>query len=96
MTALDTTSPVYQENRAAMEARLAELASEHAKALAGGGPKYVDRHHHRGKLLARERIELLLDRDAPFLELLRPVVLPVGQSPHLVAASQQLVVDVPH
>ena len=27
------------------------------------------RHHDRGRLLARERIELLVDRDAPFLEL---------------------------
>ena len=37
--------------------------------MAGGGEKYVDRHHARGKLLARERIELLVDRDSPFLEL---------------------------
>src|SRR4029450_4309095 len=28
-----------------------------------------DRHRARGKLLARERVELLLDRDGPFLEL---------------------------
>ena len=35
----------------------------------GGGEKYVDRHHARGKLLPRERIELLVDRDSPFLEL---------------------------
>lgn len=40
-----------------------------AEARAGGGPKYVMRHHERGKLLPRERIELLLDRDAYFLEL---------------------------
>jgi acetyl-CoA carboxylase carboxyltransferase component len=49
--------------------KLAELDREHAKALAGGGEKYVRRHHERGKLLARERIELLVDEDAPFLEL---------------------------
>ncbi|WP_184847217.1 acyl-CoA carboxylase subunit beta [Allocatelliglobosispora scoriae] len=49
--------------------KLAELDAEHAKALAGGGPKYVTRHHDRGKLLPRERIELLLDEDVPFLEL---------------------------
>ncbi|HEX4724853.1 MAG TPA: carboxyl transferase domain-containing protein, partial [Pseudonocardiaceae bacterium] len=66
---LDPNTETYQENRAAMTARLAELAGEHAKALAGGGPKYVDRHHQRGKLLARERIELLLDQDSAFLEL---------------------------
>ncbi len=39
------------------------------EAMAGGGDKYVARHHKRGKLLARERIEPLLDRDSPFLEL---------------------------
>ncbi|RSN55905.1 acetyl-CoA carboxylase carboxyltransferase subunit [Actinomadura sp. WAC 06369] len=49
--------------------KLAELDAEHAKALAGGGEKYVERHRRRGKLLARDRIELLLDRDSPFLEL---------------------------
>ncbi|MFB9251864.1 acyl-CoA carboxylase subunit beta [Sphaerisporangium melleum] len=52
-----------------MLAKLGELAAEHAKAVAGGGEKYVERHHRRGKLLARERIELLLDPDSPFLEL---------------------------
>ncbi len=52
-----------------MTAKLAELEAEHAKALAGGGTKYVERHHGRGKLTARERIELLLDPDSPFLEL---------------------------
>lgn len=39
------------------------------KALAGGGDRYVARHRKRGKLLARERIELLIDQDSPFLEL---------------------------
>ncbi|GLZ34765.1 acetyl-CoA carboxylase carboxyltransferase subunit [Lentzea sp. NBRC 105346] len=49
--------------------KLDALDKDHAKALAGGGPKYVERHHKRGKLLARERIELLVDQDSPFLEL---------------------------
>ncbi|MCB0996382.1 MAG: acyl-CoA carboxylase subunit beta [Acidimicrobiales bacterium] len=52
-----------------MFALLAELAEQQALANAGGGPVYVERHRTRGKLLARERIELLLDPDAPFLEL---------------------------
>ena len=59
----------YADAAEAMTAKLAELDAEHAKALAGGGEKYVDRHHDRGKLTARERIELLLDPDSPFLEL---------------------------
>src|SRR5262245_2296143 len=56
-------------NRAAMLDKLADLEAEHAKAVAGGGPKYVDRHHARGKLLPRERIELLVDPGSAFLEL---------------------------
>ena len=68
-TAVDTTSPTYLSNREQMLAKVQDLAEQHAKALAGGGEKYVDRHHSRGKLTARERIELLLDPDAPFLEL---------------------------
>ncbi|HVQ94030.1 MAG TPA: carboxyl transferase domain-containing protein [Mycobacteriales bacterium] len=66
---VDTSGAAYRQNRDASLAKLDELATEQAKALAGGGPKYVDRHRGRGKLLARERIELLLDPDTPFLEL---------------------------
>ena len=68
-TRVDPAGPEYAEHRAAMIAKLAALDGEHAKALAGGGPKYVERHRRRGKLLARERIELLVDEDSPFLEL---------------------------
>jgi acetyl-CoA carboxylase carboxyltransferase component len=68
-SALDTGSAEYQVRRAAMLAMLAELDVEHAKALAGGGPKYVKRHRDRGKLTVRERVELLIDQDSPFLEL---------------------------
>ncbi|MFL6002991.1 MAG: acyl-CoA carboxylase subunit beta, partial [Nocardioides sp.] len=49
--------------------KLADLEAEHAKAVAGGGEKYVERHHARGKLLPRERIELLVDPGSAFLEL---------------------------
>src|SRR6516165_5864353 len=68
-TTLDPRSAAYAEAADAMTAKLDELATEHAKALAGGGAKYVDRHHARGKLTPRERIELLVDPDSPFLEL---------------------------
>ena len=56
-------------NREAMLEKLADLEAEHAKAVAGGGEKYVERHHARGKLLPRERIELLVDPGSAFLEL---------------------------
>nr|WP_321409204.1 carboxyl transferase domain-containing protein [uncultured Carboxylicivirga sp.] len=35
----------------------------------GGDPKAIKKHTERGKLLARQRIELLLDKNSPFLEL---------------------------
>ncbi|GAA0982870.1 carboxyl transferase domain-containing protein [Acrocarpospora macrocephala] len=66
---LDTSAAEYEARRAAMLAKLAELTAEQEKAVGGGGEKYVDRHRARGKLLARERIELLIDQDSPFLEL---------------------------
>src|SRR5246127_2239315 len=66
---LDTRAPAYEESVAAMTAKLADIDEELAKALAGGGPKYVERHHARGKLTPRERIELLIDPNSPFLEL---------------------------
>jgi acyl-CoA carboxylase subunit beta len=56
-------------NREAMLEKLADLDAQHAVAVAGGGEKYVARHHARGKLTARERIELLLDPGSAFLEL---------------------------
>jgi acetyl-CoA carboxylase carboxyltransferase component len=66
---LDLRGNAYQENRQAMLERLTELESALRQARGGGGEKYVTRHHARGKLLPRERIELLVDRDSPFLEL---------------------------
>ncbi len=66
---LDPTAEAFVRNREGMLAKLAEIAEQLDRVRAGGGEKYVQRHHARGKLLPRERIELLLDRDAPFLEL---------------------------
>lgn len=68
-TALNPASADFTANAQAMEAKLVELALEHAKALESGGEKSIARHRARGKFLARERIELLVDQDSPFLEL---------------------------
>lgn len=68
-TTVDPGALPYRDNRDAMLERLRELDEALDKARAGGGEKYVARHHARGRLLPRERIELLIDRDAPFLEL---------------------------
>ncbi|MCD4533246.1 acyl-CoA carboxylase subunit beta [Nocardioides sp. cx-169] len=56
-------------NREAMLEKIEALDAENAKAVAGGGEKSVARHHGRGKLMPRERIELLVDEGSAFLEL---------------------------
>lgn len=66
---LDTTGGEYTAAAEAMTAKLAEVALEFEKVIAGGGPEKLARHRKRGKLTARERIELLIDEDSPFLEL---------------------------
>jgi acyl-CoA carboxylase subunit beta len=66
---VDTTSETYRDNRAGQLAAIAALNEQLELARAGGGPKYAKRHRDRGRLLARERIELLVDRDSPLLEL---------------------------
>lgn len=66
---IDSKSPEFIENRLAMNSRLFELEDLQARSRAGGGEKYLARHKARGKLLPRERIELLVDPDSPFLEL---------------------------
>ena len=68
-TRVDPHSEAYRVNYAAMLQQVKYLQEQLALARAGGGDKYVQRHRERGKLMVRERIELLLDRDAPFLEL---------------------------
>ncbi|MFI1463676.1 acyl-CoA carboxylase subunit beta [Nocardia carnea] len=66
---LDTTTAEYTAAAEAMTAKLAEVSAEFEKVVAGGGPEKLARHRKRGKLTARERIELLIDEDSPFLEL---------------------------
>jgi acetyl-CoA carboxylase carboxyltransferase component len=66
---LDPSTDDAREARESMLSALDDIAVEVEKAVMGGGEKSIARHRGRGKLLARERIELLLDEDSPFLEL---------------------------
>ncbi len=65
---VDTASEAFAQNREQNLGTLARLEQALAKSRAGGGEKYVARHVEAGKLLPRQRIERLLDRDAHFLE----------------------------
>ncbi len=66
---VDRRGETFQTNRETALKRLEAIEKALAKANAGGGEKYTKRHVDRGKILPRQRIELLLDRDSPFLEI---------------------------
>jgi acetyl-CoA carboxylase carboxyltransferase component len=65
---IDPDGAEYAANRSGLFELLAAHEEQLELVRGGGGPRYLARHRERGKLTARERIELLLDRDAPFLE----------------------------
>ena len=52
-----------------MEELVAELRERTAQVSAGGGTEAIERHRSRGKLLARERVERLVDPGSAFVEL---------------------------
>ena len=66
---LRTADPDFRDNRARMAALVQDLKERLEQARAGGGQRAVDLHRSRGKLLARERIDGLVDAGAAFLEL---------------------------
>lgn len=68
-THLDPRSADFQANRGAMQVMLDEVLALQQQAVTAGGERYIARHRERGKMLPRERIELLIDRDTGFLEL---------------------------
>jgi len=68
-TRLDRRTEEYRANEVANRAAIDKLTAALAQATVGGGDKYTSRHKAAGKLLPRERVELLLDRDSYFLEL---------------------------
>ena len=68
-SAIDTTSPEFRANQAAMGALVTELQTRRAAAAEGGPPRSRERHLARGKLLPRDRVMTLIDPGSPFLEL---------------------------
>ena len=68
-TTIDTQSESFVANNIALRALVAELRARTETLVQGGDKRYVERHKSRGKLLARERIDRLLDDRSPFLEI---------------------------
>lgn len=69
-TKINTNAQQYKDNLAGMMKLVEKLQKHLTDSRFEGKDKHIDRARKRGKLLARERIELLLDPDSPFLELL--------------------------
>src|SRR5215212_602564 len=59
----------FERRRERMEQLTGELRERTEQIARGGGSKALERHRSRGKLPARDRIDLLLDPDSSFLEL---------------------------
>ncbi|MCX7319396.1 MAG: methylcrotonoyl-CoA carboxylase, partial [Hyphomicrobiales bacterium] len=66
---LDSTSADFKRNIDAMQAQVAELKDRLGAVSGGGGEAARAKHTSRGKMLARERVDLLLDPGTAFLEL---------------------------
>ena len=68
-TRVDPTSARFEKNMRAMAELVSRIRNEEEKIREGGGPKAVASQHDKGRLTARERIALLLDKDSDFFEL---------------------------
>jgi len=65
---IDTSGKEYQENYKNYEALVKDFKKKIAIAQKGGGEEKIKIHKSRKKMLARERIDALLDPDTPFME----------------------------
>ncbi len=66
-TLVDTRSAEFRERTESMEALVADLRGELAKARQGGSGR--ERHAEQKKMFVRDRVDALLDPGSPFLEL---------------------------
>ena len=68
-TQLNARSADFQTNAQAMRSIVEDLRAQSAKVAQGGGEAARAKHLGRGKLLPRDRVQMLLDPGTPFLEL---------------------------
>jgi acetyl-CoA carboxylase carboxyltransferase component len=59
----------FNKNEDAMKLKLSALQRKIDKIHLGGGMNKIKKHHSKGKLTARERISLLLDKDSDYVEM---------------------------
>jgi acetyl-CoA carboxylase carboxyltransferase component len=68
-TRIDTSTDDYKANQEAMQKLVADLNAELKKAREERSPKAIQRNEQLGKLPVQKRLDLLLDRNTPWLEL---------------------------
>src|SRR5947209_11897706 len=66
---VDPTSARFEKNMRSMAELVSAIRNEEERIRQGGGEKGIESQHAKGRLTARERISLLIDRDTEFFEL---------------------------
>ena len=66
---IDPTSARFEKNMRSMAELVSAVRKQEEEISQGGGAKAIDSQHSKGRLTARERINLLIDRDTQFFEL---------------------------
>ena len=84
---LNPRSQEFKASAEAMRLMVADLNARLAKIGEGGGAAALAKHVARGKLPPRERVEMLLDPDTPFLEIGRWRAWTCTTTPRRAAAS---------
>ncbi len=59
----------FNKNEDALQLAIAALNYKLDEIQLGGGKKRIEKHHSKGKMTARERVQYLLDEDTPFQEI---------------------------
>ncbi len=67
---INSNSNQFQQNKTEMLKQISVLEKHMEESRFEGKEKHIDKARSRNKMLARERIEMVLDQDSPFLELL--------------------------
>jgi 3-methylcrotonyl-CoA carboxylase beta subunit len=68
-TKIDKNSDQYKKNFEDMQALVGELQTELKRAADERSPKAIQREKESGKIPAKKKLELLLDKNTPFLEI---------------------------
>src|SRR5271169_3541428 len=69
LTRVKPSSPRFEQNQRAVTELVAQVRMDEETIQQGGGEKAIESQHKKGRLIARERIERLIDRGTEFFEL---------------------------